>query len=148
MASLTKYRGRWKASIRRKEHRPIYETFNKISDARGFINKVESDIQQQKYKDISEATNTSLRTVLHRYIREKLQLMKFETTTLKNYLFDYTKGIYRRCFFLIIVIPPTSRYKTNILFIIMIKDNWRGTSCSIHLIRPYLFTCFGVYSIS
>jgi len=73
MASLTKYRGRWKASVRRKGHRPIYETFDKISDARSFINKVESDIVQQKYKDISEAANTSLRTILHRYIREKLK---------------------------------------------------------------------------
>ena len=76
MASLTKYRGRWKASIRRKGHRPIYETFDKISDAHSFINKVESDIQQKKFKDISEANNTSLRTVLHRYIREKLQNKK------------------------------------------------------------------------
>ena len=76
MASLTKYRGRWKVSVRRKGHRGIYETFDKISDARSFINKVESEIQQKKFKDISEATNTSLRTVLHRYIREKLQNKK------------------------------------------------------------------------
>ena len=76
MASLTKYRGRWTASIRRKGHRPIYETFNKISDARSFINKTESEIVQKKFKDISEAANTSLRTVLHRYIREKLQNKK------------------------------------------------------------------------
>ena len=39
MASLTKYRGRWKASIRKKGHRPIYETFDKISDARGHLDK-------------------------------------------------------------------------------------------------------------
>ena len=73
MASLKRYRGRWSVKIRRKGHRGIYETFDKISDARSFINKVESDIQQKKYRDISEAANTSLRTVLHRYIREKLQ---------------------------------------------------------------------------
>ena len=76
MASLKKYRGRWSVKIRRKGHRGIYETFDKISDARSFINKVESDIVQQKYKDISEAANTTLRTVLHRYIREKLQNKK------------------------------------------------------------------------
>ena len=73
MASLKKYRGRWSVKIRRKGHRGIYETFDKISDARSFINKVESDIVQQKYKDISEAANTTLRTILHRYIREKLK---------------------------------------------------------------------------
>ncbi len=75
MASLKKYRGRWSVKIRRKGHRGIYETFDKISDARSFINKVESDIVQQKYKDISEAANTTLRTVLHRYIREKLRIV-------------------------------------------------------------------------
>ena len=50
MTSLTKYRGRWKASIRRKGRRPIYETFDKLSDARSFINKVEGEIQQRKFK--------------------------------------------------------------------------------------------------
>ena len=45
MATLTKYRGRWSVKIRRKGHRGIYETFDKLSDARSFINKVESDIQ-------------------------------------------------------------------------------------------------------
>ena len=73
MATIRKRRGRWNVSVRRKGHRAIYETFDKISDARSFVNKVESDIQQMKYKDISEAANTSLRTILHRYIREKLQ---------------------------------------------------------------------------
>ena len=73
MATLTKYRGRWSVKIRRKGHRGIYETFDNKSDARSFINKTESEIQQKKFKDISEANNTSLRVVLHRYIREKLQ---------------------------------------------------------------------------
>mgnify|MGYP006997646408 CR=1 FL=1 len=73
MASLSKYRGHWSVQISRKGHWPIYETFDKISDAPSFINKVESDIQQRKFKDISEAANTSLRTVLHRCVREKLQ---------------------------------------------------------------------------
>ena len=48
MASLTKYRGRWKVSVRRKGHRGIYETFDKISDARSFINKVFSRIGQNQ----------------------------------------------------------------------------------------------------
>ena len=40
MASLTKYRGRWKVSVRRKGHRGIYETFDKISDARSLSYKI------------------------------------------------------------------------------------------------------------
>lgn len=73
MGSIVRQSGKYKAVVRRKGHRHIYEIFDKLSDARSFINKVESDIQQKKFKDISEAANTSLRIVLHRYIREKLQ---------------------------------------------------------------------------
>ena len=32
MASLKRYRGRWSVKIRRKGHRGIYETFDKISE--------------------------------------------------------------------------------------------------------------------
>ena len=73
MATMRKRNGRFNVEIRKRGMRPVYETFDKKSDAQSFINKVESEIQQKKYKDISEAANTSLRTVLHRYIREKLK---------------------------------------------------------------------------
>ena len=72
MASLRQRLGRWTVSIRHRGQRAIYETFDKKSDALRFINKVESEIQQRRYKDISEASKTSLRVVLHRYIREKI----------------------------------------------------------------------------
>ena len=72
MATLRKRKGNWTVSIRRKGVRPIYQTFNNKSDARSFVSKVESDIQQKKYRDISEASNTTFKVALHRYIREKL----------------------------------------------------------------------------
>jgi integrase len=72
MATLRKRNGKWTVEIRRKGHRKIYATFVQKSDARGFINKVENEIQQKKYKDISEAANTTFKVALHRYIREKL----------------------------------------------------------------------------
>ena len=72
MGTLTKRGSKFKVSIRRKGHRAIYETFDKKSDALSYIAKIESDIQQKKFRDISEANNTTLRTTLHRYIREKL----------------------------------------------------------------------------
>ena len=58
MATLRKRNGKWHVEVRRKGHRNVYQTFVQKSDARGFINKVENEIQQQKYKDISEAANT------------------------------------------------------------------------------------------
>ena len=46
MATLRKRTGKWTVEIRRKGHRKIYATFVQKSDARGFINKVENEIQQ------------------------------------------------------------------------------------------------------
>jgi len=73
MATLRKRKGKWTVSIRKKGVRPVYQTFTNKSDARSFINKVESDIQQKKYKDISEAANTTFKVALHRYVREKIE---------------------------------------------------------------------------
>ena len=73
MASLRRRLGRWTVSIRHRGQRGVYETFDLKSDAQSFINKVESEIQQRKYKDISEASNTSFKTVLNRYLREKIK---------------------------------------------------------------------------
>jgi len=76
MATLRKRNGKWHVEVRRKGHRNVYQTFVQKSDARGFINKVESDIQQRKYKDVSEAANTTFKVVLHRYVREKIENKK------------------------------------------------------------------------
>ena len=40
MASLKRRKGRWAVQIRRRGHRPIYETFDKISDARSLSYKI------------------------------------------------------------------------------------------------------------
>jgi len=76
MATLRKRKGKWTVSIRKKSIRPVYQTFDLKSDARSFISKVESDIQQRKYKDVTEAANTTFKVVLHRYIREKIENKK------------------------------------------------------------------------
>ncbi len=76
MATLRKRKGKWTVEIRRKGHRKVYGTFVQKSDARSFINKTESDIQQKKFKDISEAANTTFKVALQRYIREKIENKK------------------------------------------------------------------------
>ena len=50
----------------------VYGTFFYKSDARSFVHKVESEITQNKYKDISEAATTTFKIALHRYIRKKI----------------------------------------------------------------------------
>ena len=73
MATLRKRKGKWTVEIRRKGHRNVYGTFVHKSDARSFVHKVESEITQNKYKDISEAATTTFKVALHRYIREKIE---------------------------------------------------------------------------
>ena len=73
MATLRKRIGKWTVEIRRKGHRNVYGTFVHKSDARSFVHKVESEITQNKYKDISEAATTTFKVALHRYIREKIE---------------------------------------------------------------------------
>ena len=73
MATLRKRKGKWTVEIRRKGHRSVYGTFVHKSDARSFVHKVESEITQNKYKDISEAATTTFKVALHRYIREKIE---------------------------------------------------------------------------
>jgi len=76
MATLRKRIGKWTVEIRRKGHRNVYGTFVHKSDARSFVHKVESEITQNKYKDISKAATTTFKVALHRYIREKIENKK------------------------------------------------------------------------
>jgi len=72
MVTLKKRKGKWTVEVRRKGYRNIYKTFTLKSDAQSFVHKVESDIQQSRYKDVSEAANITFKVALHRYIREKI----------------------------------------------------------------------------
>ena len=67
MATLRKRKGKWTVEIRRKGHRNVYGTFVHKSDARSFVHKVESEITQNKYKDISEAATTTFKVALQHY---------------------------------------------------------------------------------
>ena len=48
MGTIVRQSGKYKAVVRRKGHRHIYEIFDKLSDARSFINKVFSGISQNQ----------------------------------------------------------------------------------------------------
>jgi len=63
MATIRKRNGRFNVEIRKRGVRTIYETFDLKSNAQSFINKVESGIQQRKYKDISEEAAGTVRLV-------------------------------------------------------------------------------------
>lgn len=58
---------------KKKSHQNVYGTFVHKSDAQSFVHKVESEITQNKYKDISEVATTTFKIALNRYIREKIR---------------------------------------------------------------------------
>ena len=72
MAYIRKRLGKFTVAIRRKHGQRIYKTFDRKSDALRFAKETELQIQQNRYRDISEASKTSLKIVLYRYIREKI----------------------------------------------------------------------------
>ena len=73
MAYIRKRKGKFTVAIRKKYGQRIYKTFDLKSDALSFAKETELQIQQNRFRDISEASKTSLKLVLHRYLREKIK---------------------------------------------------------------------------
>ena len=70
MAYIRKRLGKFTVAIRKKHGQRIYKTFDRKSDAQSFAKETELQIQQNRFRDISEASKTTLKLVLHRYLRE------------------------------------------------------------------------------
>jgi integrase len=70
MAYIRKRKGKFSVAIRKKHGQRIYKTFDLKSDALSFAKETELQIQQNRYKDISEASKTTLKIVIQRYVRE------------------------------------------------------------------------------
>ena len=70
MAYIRQRKGRWTVAIRHRRGQQIYKTFIKKSDALRFMNETETQIQTNRYRDISEASKTTLKIVIQRYVRE------------------------------------------------------------------------------
>ncbi|MGE4280499.1 MAG: hypothetical protein AB7G62_12995, partial [Magnetospirillum sp.] len=68
MASI-KQRGdlQWRVQIRRKDHKPIYRTFESYSAAKKWADDIEGRISGESYIDRSEAKATKLRELLTQY---------------------------------------------------------------------------------
>ena len=70
MAYIRRRFGKFTVAIRRRYGQRLYRTFDLKSDAQCFAKEAELQIQQNKFRDISEASTTTLQLVLHRYLRE------------------------------------------------------------------------------
>ena len=54
MAHIRRRAGKFFVEIRKKYGQKIYATFDRLSDARSFAKETELQIQQNRYRDISE----------------------------------------------------------------------------------------------
>ena len=80
MANITKYRNKYKVSIRRKFHKPIYKSFSSYADAKAWASDSERKLEKGFYEDLTEANKTSLADVLEKYGKEKIPLKKSQDT--------------------------------------------------------------------
>ena len=77
---IRKRKGRYTVSIRHVGFRSINKTFAQKSDAQKWGRQVEVQLEQKRYKDISNASKTTLKSVLERHLAERVKLWS-------NYIF-------------------------------------------------------------
>ena len=82
MSTISKYREKFKVSIRRKFHKPIYKTFSRYDDAKSWASDSERKLEKGFYEDLTEANKTSLADVLEKYGKEKIPEKKSQDTPL------------------------------------------------------------------
>jgi integrase len=69
-----KYRnGKYQCSVRRKGFKYIYKTFIQKSDAIKWQKQIEVEMQQNSFRDISNASKTTLKSVLERHLNERIK---------------------------------------------------------------------------
>jgi len=69
---IRKRKGRYSVSIRRVGAKAINKTFAKKSDAHKFGIDIELQLQRKRYKDTSNASKTTLKSVLERHLTERM----------------------------------------------------------------------------
>ena len=67
MATITKYRNKFKVSIRRKFHKSIYKTFSRYDDAKSWAFDSERKLEKGFYEDLTEANKTYVKITFCQY---------------------------------------------------------------------------------
>lgn len=85
--------GRFTATIRVKGYKNLSATFDRLTDARTWAGKIESDMRTGRYIDISENIKHTLADLIDKYIKEKLPQRKTEQKAFKNRLLWWRERI-------------------------------------------------------
>ena len=73
---IRKRKGRYTVSIRHVGFKSINKTFAHLSDGRSWGRQVEVQLEQKRYKDISNASKTTLKSVLERHLAERMRVAR------------------------------------------------------------------------
>jgi integrase len=73
---IRKRLGKYFVEIRRMGHKSIYKTFNHKSDAMKWGRSIELQLDQSRYKDTTNASKTTLKSILERHLSERLRIVR------------------------------------------------------------------------
>ena len=76
MATIRKRKGKWQVQIRKKGYPNISKSFFEKSTASKYAKDVELQMERQTFDDMSEASRTTLRDVLNKYVEEGITELK------------------------------------------------------------------------
>ena len=105
---IRKRLGKYYVEIKRQGHKNIYKTFKQKSDAMKWGRSVEIQLDQSRYRDTSNASKTTLISVLERHLRERLRVVRqpnkeqsrynviIKHDIVKRYLSNLTPQIFAR----------------------------------------------------
>ena len=105
---IRKRLGKYFVEIKRQGHKNIYKTFKQKSDAMKWGRSVEIQLDQSRYKDTSNASKTTLKSVMERHLKERLRLVRepkkeqsrynviIKNDIVKRYLTNLTPLIFAR----------------------------------------------------
>ena len=105
---IRKRLNKYYVEIKRQGHKDIYKTFKQKSDAMKWGRSVEIQLDQSRYKDTSNASKTTLKSVMERHLKECLRLVRepkkeqsrynviIKNDIVKRYLTNLTPLIFAR----------------------------------------------------
>jgi len=106
--NIRKRNGRYQVQIRRRGHKNISKTFMQKSDAMKWGRSVEIQLDRSQYRDTSNASKTTLISVLERHLKERLRVVRqpnkeqsrynviIKHDVVKRYLSNLTPQIFAR----------------------------------------------------
>ena len=72
---IRKRLSKYNVEIKRQGHKPIYKSFQQKSDAIKWARAVEIQLNQSTYRDRSNTSKTTLKSVLDKHLEERLRVV-------------------------------------------------------------------------